>query len=223
MLRKILMSLFFVCLSLFVASGQGRVKLVGSSGHNVTYGTFGAGKLSADFSFADFFQVRGAARLVSFPGMTVDARPSYFHDFAFGRIKAEALLSYRYQHTTSDVAAGFGARLQMKWFWLDLGYYYRVLCPKNGSPMSDPFNLYYELGFSCLPDCERWDLFAVVSNSRLAELERLHYPSLIVEALYYPVENLGVVFGCECSRSGMFHLSGSHRQCCMKLGVQYSW
>lgn len=209
----------------FRAGAQvGEVSLSGQVGHNATLGVFSGAKLSAAYRTSSWFQVRGAFRGISFPEYTVDLRPGLYHDFPFGTVSAEILAQCSYLNTTFEVCAGVGFGFSMKWVWVSAGYYCRHLLPATGDKgLCEPVNVMYELGVSCLPDEDAWDLYVTLSNCRLAQLEKFYMPSLAVQCVFYPISDLGVTASVEYGRAGVFNVSSDHHQGLMSLGVQYRW
>lgn len=222
MFRKLLLIFPVLLLGFNAAAGSGDVRVDGFFGHNVSYGVFGGTDVSASWSMPSWFELRGAMRYSSFPKYTADVRPAVFYDLPFGRLSLEAMAHYSYQSTTHDVCAGLAAGLRLRWMWVCAGYYYRTFL-SSGDKLVEPVNLMYELGFSCLPDIEDWNLRVIVSNSRLARLERFYQPSLCIEGEYLPMDNLGVILSVESKRAGVFNIASDHFQCMMSIGVRYIW
>ena len=136
---------------------------------------------------------------------------------------AGALMHYARQNHTDDLCFGAGAGFELRWLRVLLGYYCRVVKAGDGGSITEPLNLYYELAFSCLPDVEKWDLNAIISNYRPAQLERLHQPCIALEGIYYPSPCIGLVLSADYRRTGILHVSSSFYQFCGSLGVKYRW
>ncbi len=203
---------------------EGEVRATGIGGYNSTFGYFAGAEISAHHIVQPWFQVRGAFRYTSFPEYTLDIRPGIYYDLKSGKIHAEILLYGAYQSSIYDLCTGISAGYLHKWFWVSLGYYFRHIQPSEGSRgYSEPRNLMYEAGVSILPDIRKWNLNVIISNSRLAELERFHQPSLILEGTYYPLSDLGIHISAALRRAGLFNLSSNCYQEYLSVGISYRW
>lgn len=223
-MKKIILLLLVALLPpLVIAQERGDVRLDGHMGFNQTSGMYGGASVSSSFDSFGFLEFDSALRYSSFNRVALDIRPSWFRDFPFGRLTAGALMHYTRQNHTDDLCFGAGAGLELRWFRIDLGYYYRVMMAGDGGSITEPLNLYYELAFSCLPDVEKWDLNAIISNCRPAQLERLHQPCLALEGIYYPSPCIGLVLSADYRRTGILHVSSSFYQFYGSLGVKYRW
>ena len=223
-MKKIILLLLF---ALGLGAGkaqaqQGEVLLGLRGGDNALLGAFGTLSIEVDYSFERCFSLRGGVLYNTIRRGVVELRPQYFYNLNFGRILAEFLLHYTHQNRVNNYAMGGGLALDVRRVWASLGYYYRVMTLGVDS-VSEPFNIYYELGVRCLPKRESWDLNVILSNSRFFELERHYQPSLSVEAWWYPLSQLGVQVGAAYKPAGMFNLSSDYYQLCANVGVCYRW
>lgn len=221
---KRILSFFLVVLlpSLAYASDRGDVRLDGHMGFNQTYGLYGGAALSSSFDVCGFLEFDSSVRYSSFGRTALDIRPSWFMPLPSGRLSAGVLAHYVYQNHTDDFCFGAGAGLELRWFRADLGYYCRIMSA-GGSSVTEPFNLYYEFAFSCLPDVENWDLHAILSNCRPAQLERLHQPCVALECIFYPSSSVGIVLSADYRRTGILHVSSMFYQFYGSLGVKFRW
>ncbi len=222
---KVLLIAFTVMLFITeVKAQEGGVKAVGIAGRNATFGFFGGAEVAADYAAPSWFQARGAFRYTSFPQYTLDLRPGIHHNLKYGEIYAEALLVGTLQGRSYNLCAGVDAGYRSKWFWISLGYYYRLMMPSDGSKgLSEPVNIMYEAGVTLLPDARVWDLNIIISNSRMCELERFYQPSLIMDGTYYPLPYLGICASAAIKRAGMFNISSNNYQEYFSLGIEYRW
>lgn len=208
-----------------VGRGQaqsGEVILGVKGGHSGPFGPFAAVNVQAKYAAAKYFALRGGAQYNTIARATAEVRPQYFHDFDFGRVGAEILFNYTYQSHLSSYAVGCGATLDILHIWATLGYYLRTMTMASDK-ISEPFNIYYELGIRCLPKSEKWDLNVILTNSQLFELERHYQPSFAVEGWWYPLERLGVQAGVNYKPAGMFNITSDYYQFYANVGVCYRW
>ena len=63
-------------------------------GHNASFGGFAAASAEARGMIDEKFIIHGGAQYNTIGKVAAEARPSYFHDFSWGRLSAEAILSY---------------------------------------------------------------------------------------------------------------------------------
>ena len=207
-----------------IMAQEGGVRATGIGGRNSSFGYFAGTEVAVHHIAQSWFQVSGALRYTSFPEYTLDIRPGIYYNLKSGKIHADILIQGAYQSNIYDLCTGISAGYRHKWFWVSLGYYYRLIQPSDGSRgVSEPRNLMYEAGVSLLPDIQKWDLNMIISNSRLAELERFHQPSLIVEGMYYPLCNLGIHISAALRRAGLFNLSSNCYQEYLSVGISYRW
>lgn len=222
-MRKILLVLLlYLTMSVLASAGSGDVRFSAFAGHNATYGVSGGVELSGAYEFSQPWKVRGAVRCSSYPKYTVDLRPSYIYDLDFGRLNVEAIAHYSHQSSTNDLCAGMSVGLHTERIWAALGYYYRTFSA-GGSKVTEPVNGLYEVGFSCLPEVDRWNLYLIVSNSRMARLERAYQPTYILEGEYSPTDNLDIVMSIDSMRAGIFNIASVRYQNFLSIGVKYRW
>lgn len=192
------------------------------TGHNASFGGFAAVSAEARHILDQRFIVHGGVQYNTIGRTAAEARPSYFHDFSWGRVSAEAIISYTRFTSVNSLAAGAGVGISGKWLSGRLGYYYHTYGGKGGQ-INEPFNIYYEFAASLLPMIAEWDLKLAVTNSEIFELDRHYQPTFIALCSYYPRQNIGIHMGIGCKPSGMFHLSADYYESYLKLGVCYRW
>lgn len=220
-----LLSLLSLSLLLSVATAQARqneVMLGVKGGHNTIFGGFTALSAEARLAVGDHFMVRGGGQYNSYSRVAVELRPTYHRDLSFGQLAAEVLLGFAEQSNIGNLTIGGGATLDMRSAWVTLGCYYRTMS-RGDESLTEPFNLYYEFGLRCLPNKEQWDVNAIISNSRMCEIERHHQPSCSVEGWWYPKRSLGVVLGVNYKPAGTFNMSCGYYQLYTNLGICYRW
>ena len=207
----------------FLAKGQDREIMLGlRAGHNASFGGFTAVSIETAQTIGNSFQINGGIQYNTIGKTSIEARPSYVHEFSWGRISAEILLNYSYLSTVNHISAGAGIGLSGKWIGGKLGYYYRLF-GNSGNMVNEPFNIYYEFYGNLLPETEDWDLQIGITNNEIIELERHYQPSFIAKCSYYPAQNIGVFLSAGCKPAGMFHLSADYYQSHVKIGVCYRW
>lgn len=207
-----------------VKAQEGGIKAEGIAGRNAIFGFFAGAEIAADYAAPSWFQARGAFRYISFPKYTLDLRPGIHRGLKSGEIYAETLFIGTFQGRSYNLCAGIDAGYRSKWFWVSLGYYYRLMMPSDGSNgLSEPANIMYEAGVTLLPEVQAWDLNIIISNSRLCELERFYQPSLIIEGTYYPLPYLGICASAAVKRAGIFNLSSNNYQEYFSLAIEYRW
>ncbi len=222
-MKRILLLFLVVLLPPLVrAEDRGGVRLDGHMGLNQTFGLYGGASVSSSFDACGFLEFDSALRYSSFGRTALDIRPSWFRDLPFGRLSAGVLAHYANQNRTDDFCFGAGAGLELRWFRADLGYYYRVMSA-GGGRVAEPLNLYYEFAFSCLPEVEKWDLHAILSNCRPAQLERLHQPCIVLEGVFYPSSDIGIILSADYRRTGILHVSSTFYQFYGSLGIMLRW
>ena len=199
-----------------------RLSLDNRVGYNAAMGVFGASGLTAEYNLPQYFMVRGGVQYNSIDRFAAEVRPAYFHDFSFGRLHGELLLHYNLQSGINNICAGAGVGLTMRHLWVNVGYYYRAMT-SGGQSLTEPFNIYYELGVNCLPNIERWDLLVAVTNASLYDLERVYQPTLQLDAVWYPTTSMGVKWGIAYKFAGMFNLSNDYYQTYIHFGISYRW
>lgn len=192
---------------------------VGNSSVKDIYGTIG---LRGDYSMPRYFMMRAGIQYNTINRISAEVRPAFFHDFACGRLHGEILIHYNYHHSFDNLCAGVGVGFTMDYFWVQLGYYYRSIIGSDNI-ITEPYNLYYEVGVNCLPQVQAWDLMVYVSNSTLNDLERVYQPALYVDALWYPSTSWGIMLGAAYMPSGIFNISTDYYQSFINVGVRYRW
>ena len=220
---------YLICALFLLISGTGILKAQNNeatlglrAGHNTSFGGFAAVSAEARGMIDEKFIIHGGAQYNTIGKVAAEARPSYFHDFSWGRLSAEAILSYTNFASINSFAGGVGAGISSKWVSARLGYYYHTFGGKGGQ-INEPFNIYYEFCASLLPMIDEWDLKLTITNNEIFELDRHYQPSFSALCSYYPTTNIGVHMGIGCKPSGMFHLSADYYESYLKLGVCYRW
>ena len=222
MRKSILFILSFIIISSTAFAGSGDVKVTAFAGHNASHGMFGGAEAAAFYDISPSWELMGALRYSSYSKVAADIRPAFTHDFKFGGLRVEAIAQYSRMASINDICAGVTAGLHTKWVWFSAGYCYRMFC-SEGDTLHEPVNLLYELGFSFLPDVDRWDLRFIISNSRMARVERAFQPSYILECEYSPTDNLGIILSADAMRAGIFNIASVHYQSLLSIGVRYRW
>lgn len=205
-----------------LSAQQNEIMFAVKVGHNTLFSSFTAFSFDAKYSVGNNFSLRGGAQYNSYSRMAVELRPAYYRDIDRGRLSAEVLLGYVGQNNIGNLTLGGGATLDMHSMWATLGYYHRTMM-RSGDRLTEPFNLYYEFGLRCLPNKEQWDVNAIISNSRIFELERHYQPSYIVEGWWYPKSAMGVMLSIDYKPAGVFNMASDYYQLYTKLGVCYRW
>jgi hypothetical protein len=192
------------------------------TGHNASFGGFGAVSLETVQNFDRGFQLSGGIQYNTIGRTALEARPAWSVNYNWGVVSAEALLTYRHLASVNSFAAGAGASISGKWVGFKLGYYYHMY-GHGGESINEPFNIYYELLINLLPMVKAWDLQLAITNSEIFELERHYQPTFIAQCRYDLNERLGFSMGIGCKPAGMFHLSADYYQSFLNLGVCYKW
>lgn len=192
------------------------------TGHNASFGGFGAVSLETVQNFDSGFLFSGGVQYNTIGRTALEARPAWSVNYNWGVVSAEALLTYRHLASVNSFAAGAGASISGKLVGFKLGYYYHMY-GHGGESIKEPFNLYYELLINLLPMVEAWDLQLAITNSEIFELERHYQPTFIAQCRYDLNERLGFSMGIGCKPAGMFHLSADYYQSFLNLGVCYKW
>lgn len=221
--HKRLVIILLMAFCSFLAKAQDNEIMLGlRAGHNASLGCFTAVSMETVQTICNNFRINGGIQYNTIGKTSVEARPSYFHEFSWGRISAEILLNYSNLSTVNNISAGAGIGLSGKWIEGKLGYYYRLF-GNSGNMVNEPFNIYYEFYCNLLPETEDWDLQIGITNNEIFELERHYQPSFIAKCCYYPAQNIGVSISAGCKPAGMFHLSADYYQSHVKIGVCYRW
>ena len=220
--RYLLVLLILLPLPFALSAQDNAVMAKIRAGHNASFGPYAAFSVETIQTLFDNFMINGGVQYSSIGRTALEARPAWFRDYGWGRLSAEALLSYSRLTSVNNVAFGAGADISGKWIGIKLGYYYRLFGHK-GNSITEPFNIYYELRANLLPMKRNWDLELAITNNEIFELERHYQPSFIATCMYYPRPYLGLSMGIGCKPSGMFHLSADYYQSFVNLGVCYRW
>lgn len=221
-LRHLFLFLIVASVTLPLKAQDDMLKLGLRAGHNAVFGGFAAVSLESQYKFGNDFSLHGGLKYTTVGKTAVEARPSYFHDFAWGRISAEALLNYTNLTSVNSMAVGGGVGISGKWIGAKFGYFYRIYGGKEGK-IEEPFNIYYELRANLLPMVDDWDLQLMITNCEIFELERHFQPSFIAEGTYYLKNHLGVSMGIGCKPAGMFNMSADYYETYLNLGFSYRW
>lgn len=218
-----------ICALCLIAAGTGHLKaqdnevMVGlRAGHNTSFGGYAAVSAEARGIIDEKFIIHGGAQYNTIGKVAAEARPSYFHDFGWGRVCGEVILSYTNFAPINSFAAGAGAGISGKWVSARLGYYYHIFRGKGGQ-ITEPFNIYYEFCASLLPMIDEWDLKLTITNNEIFELERHYQPTFSATCSYFPRQDIGVHMGIGCKPAGMFHMSADYYESYLKLGICYRW
>ena len=214
---------------LLLASGSLNLKaqdnglMVGvRAGHNASFGGFAAVSVEAHQNICGDFFIDAGLQYNTIGKTTVEAVPAYGHQFDWGELSVESVLSYTRMTSVNSIAAGAGVAVDSRSVSGRLGYYYRHFGGQGGW-INEPFNVYYELSIHFLKKIEDWKLDFVITNCEAFELERHFQPSFIAEGSYFPTSKLGISFGIGCKPSGMFNMSADYYQTYIKTGVCYRW
>ena len=148
--RHILLFCILTAVALPLKAQDDFLKLGLRTGHNTVFGGFAAVSLESTCALCDDFSLNGGLKYNTTGKTDIAARPSYFHDFTWGRISAEVLLNYTRLASVNGMAVGGGAGISGKWIGFRLGYFYRLYGSKAGM-IEEPFNIYYELRANLLP------------------------------------------------------------------------
>lgn len=206
----------------FLKAQEGSVTLGIRAGYSAPFGGFSSVSVEADHSFKQNFALRGGVQYNSIGKTSIEMLPSYYHDFDCGRLSAEILMHFTNLSSITNSAIGAGVGFEGKILSARLGYYYRLLGSYNDL-IKEPFNIYYELGVSCLPRVPKWDLDLMITNCENFELERHFQLSYIIQGWYYPIDKIGVTLGVSYKPAGMFNMTTDHYRFASRIGVSYKW
>lgn len=220
--RHIFLILSLVFTSLHLSAQESEIKVVIRGGHKAAFGGYGAISVEGFHTCKDYFDISGGAQYNSIGKTSAEARPAYFHDFSWGRLRAEALLTYTNLTAVNSIAAGAGVGISSRWIDIKAGYFYRIHAGRGGT-IQEPFNIYYELCANLLPMIEDWDLQLFITNSEIFELERHYQPSFIAQCRYDLQNGVGISMGLGCKPAGIFNISADYYESYLKLGICYSW
>ena len=224
-MRKLLLlasTLSLVLSTIALRAQDNEVILSLRTGHNATFGGFAATSVEMFNAPGRNFMISSGIQYSTFGKTAVEARPAYSMDYSWGRLSAEALLTYTNLSSTNNFTTGAGMQVKSKWTEARLGYYYRIYGGRGGI-ITEPFNLYYELLVNLIPSVDKWGLQLRVTNCETFELERHYQPSYMAQCRYYPRKNLGTYLSLGYKPSGTFHISADYYQAFLKLGVSYRW
>lgn len=214
--------LLLLCLSSLIYAQEGHVKLGARVGNNVALGNFSAVTLEAEHNFGSNISLKGGILQNSYNHFATEVRPSYHHNLDFGILHFEGLMHYATQSNHHTYALGGGVGLTTSRLFITFGYYFRAL-GNTTERLSEPFNLYYKFGVSCLPEIQDWDLLVTFSNSHFLELERHYQPSLAIDGWWHLSEKLSTTLGFCYKPTGIFHISTTYYQLYANFGVCYKW
>ncbi len=220
--KHYILSLFFASLTSLLCAQNGFIEVGARGGNNATFGNFTALSLVAHHTLESNFALEGGIQQSSYERFSAEVRPSFRHNLGFGDLELEALAHYATLNNIHTYALGVGVGITTTHFFATAGYYFRAL-RSSPSCLSEPFNLYYEFGVSCLPSLMDWDLRLSLTNSRMFDLERHYQPSLYVDGWWYPSERMGVTLGVCYKPTGVFHISSDFYQLYANIGLCYKW
>lgn len=221
-IRRAIITLLLAFSAMSLKAQNAQFALGVRTGYYAAFGGFAAVSLETDAVISKEFEIGGGVQYNTIGKSTVEVRPAYYHNFAWGKLSAEILFNYANLSSINNFAVGAGVGLSSKWIDGKLGYYYRLYGGKSGH-IYEPFNVYYELQANLLSKIESWDLHLIITNNEIFELERHYQPSFLVQCRYNHGKHLGVNFGVGCKPSGLFNITVGHYQSFVKLGVCYRW
>lgn len=221
-IKYILLLLFIGTCALNVNAQDDELMIRLRTGHNSTFGGFAALSLETLQTFDSNLQISGGVQYNSIGRTAIEARPAYYKDYDWGRISAQALLTYKNLQSVNSLAGGAGVETSGRWVAVGLGYYYH-LYGQRGENIKEPFNIYYELRVNLLPMLESWDLQLAITNNERFELERHYQPSYLAQCSYYMNDYLGLTMGVGYKPAGVFNLTADYYQSFINLGICYRW
>lgn len=221
-IKYILLLLFIGTCALNVNAQDDELMIRLRTGHNSTFGGFAALSLETLQTFDSNLQISGGVQYNSIGRTAIEARPAYYKDYDWGRISAQALLTYKNLQSVNSLAAGAGVETSGRWVAVRLGYYYHFY-GQRGENIKEPFNIYYELRVNLLPMLESWDLQLAITNNERFELERHYQPSYLAQCSYYMNDYLGLTMGVGYKPAGVFNLTADYYQSFINLGICYRW
>ena len=213
--------LLFSCTGVLKAQDK-EVSIGLRTGHKASFGRFDAISAEARGIINENIILHGGAQYSSIGKVAAEARPSYFHDFGWGCISGEAILSYTVIASINSFAVGAGAGFSSKWLSARLGYYYHIFGGKGGQ-IEEPFNIYYEFCINLIPMIEKWDLKLTATNNEIFELDRHYQPTFSTTCSYFPRQDFGIHMRIGCKPAGMFHMSADYYESYLSLTVCYRW
>lgn len=221
-IKYILLLLFIGTCSFTMNAQDDELMIRLRTGHNSTFGGFAALSLETLQTFDSNLQISGGVQYNSIGRTAIEARPAYYKDYDWGRISAQALLTYKNLQSVNSLAAGAGVETSGRWVAVRLGYYYHFY-GQRGDNIKEPFNIYYELRVNLLPMLESWDLQLAITNNERFELERHYQPSYLAQCSYYMNDYLGLTMGVGYKPAGVFNLTADYYQSFINLGICYRW
>ena len=221
-IKYILLLLFIGTCSFTMNAQDDELMIRLRTGHNSTFGGFAALSLETLQTFDSNLQISGGVQYNSIGRTAIEARPAYYKDYNWGRISAQALLTYKNLQSVNSLAAGAGVETSGRWVAVRLGYYYHFY-GQRGENIKEPFNIYYELRVNLLPMLESWDLQLAITNNERFELERHYQPSYLAQCSYYMNDYLGLTMGVGYKPAGVFNLTADYYQSFINLGICYRW
>lgn len=221
-IKYILLLLFIGTCSFTMNAQDDELMIRLRTGHNSTFGGFAALSLETLQTFDSNLQISGGVQYNSIGRTAIEARPAYYKDYDWGRISAQALLTYKNLQSVNSLAAGAGVETSGRWVAVRLGYYYHFY-GQRGENIKEPFNIYYELRVNLLPMLESWDLQLAITNNERFELERHYQPSYLAQCSYYMNDYLGLTMGVGYKPAGVFNLTADYYQSFINLGICYRW
>ena len=79
----------------FIVKAQDNEIMLGlRAGHSVSFGGFTAVSIETAQTIGNSFQINGGIQYNTIGKTSIEARPSYLHEFSWGRISAEILLAH---------------------------------------------------------------------------------------------------------------------------------
>lgn len=192
------------------------------TGHNAIFGGFAAISLEGVHTLCEDLSLRGGLQYNSIGKTSLEVRPTYHIPFDWGKITAEALLSYTNLTSVNSFSGGAGAGIYSDRISARLGYYYRLYGGQE-SWINEPFNIYYEFRAHFLRKIQDWMLDLVITNSETFELERHYQPSYLAECYHNIGSRLAVLFALGYKPAGTFNISADYYQSYIKAGLCYRW
>lgn len=221
-LKRTIFTIPFIFIANILLAQGGYVKLDIKGGNNTSLGNFASISLKASHCINSSFVIEGGGQYNTAKGFVTELRPSYHHNFKSGRLHIEALTHYAPYSNIHNYAFGGGIGYTARCFWATLGYYHRTI-QSSGSSFNEPFNIYYELGISFLPQIAKWDLTISFTNSRIFELERHYQPTFSLDCWWHPNERISTTLGVHYKPAGMFHLTSDYYKFYANIGICYKW
>lgn len=221
-IKYILLLLFIGTCSFTMNAQDDELMIRLRTGHNSTFGGFAALSFETLQTFDSNLQISGGVQYNSIGRTAIEARPAYYKDYDWGRISAQALLTYKNLQSVNSLAAGAGVETSGRWVAVRLGYYYHFY-GQRGENIKEPFNIYYELRVNLLPMLDSWDLQLAITNNERFELERHYQPSYLAQCSYYMNDYLGLTMGVGYKPAGVFNLTADYYQSFINLGICYRW